>query len=121
MHSKSVLSYSTDSDVLARRESALQKEGYRVYSVNSEMLARFEIEMGRCGVLLICFRASHRAVQELSTLFKRSCPQGTVIFVMNDRGSSAPKGVDFVVPETLGAEAVVQTLRSMGGRPSQQA
>jgi hypothetical protein len=76
--------------------------------------------MGRCGTLLICFRASERAVQELSTLFKRSCPHGLVIFVMNRSGGSAPKGVDYVVPESAEAEAAVQTLRCNAALPGRQ-
>jgi hypothetical protein len=110
MNNDSVLSYGTDPAALARRERALRKEGYKVFSIATEGEARFEIEMGRCGVLLICLRTSEDAVQDLSTLSKRSCPHGTIIFVMNGNGGHAPKGVDYVVPESAQADAVVQTL-----------
>jgi hypothetical protein len=117
---ETVLSFSTDPQALLRRECALRREGFQVHSVTSEIQARFEIEMGRCGVLLMCFRATEAVVQDLSTLFRRSCPTGTIIFVMNSSGGSAPKGVDYVVPESVEAEAIVQTLRSSGGPASQQ-
>jgi hypothetical protein len=55
-----VLSYSGDRDALIQRERVLRRSGFDVVSVESESQARFEIEMGSCGILLICFRTHTR-------------------------------------------------------------
>jgi hypothetical protein len=52
-----ILSFSFDRERLAEREIALRHCGCEV-SASTASHARFEIEMGRCGVLLICQRSS---------------------------------------------------------------
>ena len=79
--------------------------------MESEIQARFEIEMGRCGVLLICFRARAATTQELTPLFRHSCPNGTIVFVMSP-AYEVPKGVDYIVPESAEPDAIVEALRS---------
>jgi hypothetical protein len=56
MDKKTILSLSPDQDALASREVTLRNGGMKVISVMSPIQARFEIEMGRCGVFLICYR-----------------------------------------------------------------
>jgi hypothetical protein len=111
MDKSTVLSFSTDRNSLVQRECALRNGGFEVISVESESQARFEIEMGRCGVLLICFRASTSTTQELTNLFRHSCPNGTIIFVMRPT-YEVPTEVDYIVPESDEPEAIVQALRS---------
>src|SRR5712671_4377672 len=81
MDPNTVLSLSPDQRALASREVTLRSGGMRVISVMSSIQARFEIEMGRCGIFLICYRLSPIAASELTTLFRRHCPQGKIVFV----------------------------------------
>ena len=102
-----VLAFSNDPEHLRERESAIRKGGFGVASVSSEITARFEIEMGRCGVLLICYTIPPSVSSELASLFRRSCPGGLVIVVMNDQPAS---DADIVIPASDGADAIVRSL-----------
>lgn len=112
MDKNTILSISGDRDVLVQRESALRNGGFQVISAYTESQARFEIEMGRCGIMLICFRTRADAIHELTNLFRRYCPVGTIVFVMNSDYDSAPRDVDYIVPDVAGPEAIVRALRS---------
>jgi hypothetical protein len=63
------------------REATLRKGGFKVISVMSPVQVRFEIEMGRCGTLLICHRLSETDASEMARLFRRYCPEGRIVFV----------------------------------------
>ena len=112
MDKEKVLSYSGDRNALIQRERAFRRNGFEVVSVESESQARLEIEMGRCGILSICFRTHPEKTREMAELFKRNCPEGSIIFVMNQTPDRAPHGVDYIVPESAGPEAIVDALRS---------
>ena len=114
MGENKILSFSGDRESLMERESTLCKSGFGVVSVSSDVEARFEIEMGRCGILLICSRTNPETTQELADLFKLNCPKGHIIFVMNEKPDRAPRGADYVVPEAAGSEAIVGVLRALG-------
>jgi hypothetical protein len=87
-----------------------------VVSVMSPIQARFEIEMGRCGIFLICYRLSPIAADELTTLFRRRCPQGQIIFVTELPGDvRMPTEADVTVPETGGPDNI---LRALGREPN---
>lgn len=107
-----VISFSHDSRALLLRESVLRNEGYHVVSVASESEARFEIEMGRCGFLLLCGRAHPEITRGLTLLFKKNCLQGTIIFVRDRTSESVPQEVDYVVQESEGPQAIVEVMRS---------
>jgi hypothetical protein len=119
MEQNTVLSLSPDQRALASREVALRNGGMKVISVMSSIEARFEIEMGRCGVFLICYRLSPIAADELTTLFRRHCPQGKIIFVTQVPGDErVPAEVNVAVPESSGPENI---LRVLGGEPNTEA
>ena len=80
-----VLSFSNDPEHLLEREVAIRNGGFAVVSVSSEGAARFEIEMGRCGVLLICYTIPPLVSSELASFFRRSCPGGLIITVLNEQ------------------------------------
>jgi hypothetical protein len=107
-----VLSFSFDPDLLSQREAALRGAGFEVISVKTESQARFEIEMGRCGVLVICYTASAGTIQDLTKLFRRNCPTGSIVFVMNRTDESVPQEFDYTVPDSAGPEAILEVLRS---------
>lgn len=111
MDKNAVLSVSRDRGLLAQREVSLKNAGFQVISLESESQARFEIEMGRCGVLLICFRSLHQCASNLTHLFRKSCPDGMVILVVNRITNSIHVG-DYMVLESAGPEAIVEILRS---------
>jgi hypothetical protein len=78
-----VISLSAQSELLTHREAALRSCGYEVLSTTSEIEVRIEVEMGRWGVLLLCYTLHQTIHEELSGLFMRSCPVGVVAFVMH--------------------------------------
>jgi hypothetical protein len=108
MDGNRVLSFSSDQKSLAEREVALCNNGFFVVSVASEAQARFEIVMGLCGAFLICHRIDPLVAQELATLFKQNCPEGLIFFIMDRTPRRAPRGVDYIIAEATGTEAIVR-------------
>jgi hypothetical protein len=107
-----VLSFSSDQKSLAEREMALCNNGFFVVSVASETEARFEIMMGLCGAFLICHRTNPDITQELAKLFQENCPEGVIVFIMDKTPHRAPRGVDYIIAEATGAEAIGRLLQS---------
>jgi hypothetical protein len=114
MNRNAVLSFSGDPDLLIERELALQTCGLEVVSVSTESAARFEIEMGRCGNLLLCFRSGQAITRELAHLFKKYCPDGCILFVSNQNNDVEHPDVDYIVPDSGGAEAIVRAFSDLG-------
>ena len=75
--------------------------------MSSEVAARFEIEMGRCGALLICYTIPPQVSGELAGLFRQNCPGGLIIAVLNEQSAT---DADIVVPASDGPDAVVRAL-----------
>ena len=108
MDKNTVLSLSPNQDSLEMREATLRSGGFEVVSVLCPIQARFEIEMGRCGVFVICYRVSKDEAEELTTLFRKNCPDGRVIFVTQfvtqpGQKQDVPRGTDLAVPESKGS------------------
>lgn len=106
-----VLSFSNDPEHLRERESAIRNGGFDVISVSSEIEARFEVEMGRCGVLLICYTIPPAVSGELASLFRRSCPAGLILVLVKNQESVAIDA-DFLIPDSDGPDAIVRTLHA---------
>jgi hypothetical protein len=83
VHANTVLSFSFEKNLLAPREAALRNFGYKVFSTTSEACVRFEIEMGRCGVLLLCYTIPGVIRRDLAALFERHCHSGVIASVMH--------------------------------------
>jgi len=116
MDKNTVLSLSPDQRALASREVALRSGGLKVVSVMNPIQARFEIEMGRCGVFLICYRLSATDAGDLTRLFRNYCPQGKIIFVTDLIGDErVPAEANVTVPESSGPESI---LRALGREPN---
>ena len=112
MDKNAVLSLSPDKDALASREVTLRNGGMKVISVMTPIQARFEIEMGRCGIFLICYRLSETAADELTKLFRNYCPEGRIVFVTKpSEDDQAPVETDIRVPESSGPEQILRALR----------
>jgi hypothetical protein len=116
MDKNAVLSLSSDKSVLASRELALRNGGMKVTSVLSATQARFEIEMGRCGILLICYRLQNSDADELTKLFRRYCPQGQIVFVAQLPDDRVPPETDISLPENSGPGKIVQALKERAER-----
>ena len=78
-----VLSFSADKVLLAQREVHLRSGGFQVISTGSPVCVRYEIEMGRCGTLLLCYTVHEWIHQDLAGLFARHCAGGVIVFVMH--------------------------------------
>ena len=106
-----VLSFTNDPEHLLEREAAIRSSGFAVVSVSSEVAARFEIEMGRCGVLLICYTIPPPVARELAGLFRASCPDGLIIVVTTDQQTVlSDADADLIIPASDGPDAIVRTL-----------
>ena len=55
MEKNTVLSFSPNKEALIVRQMALRDAGMKVVSVLTPSEARFEIQMERCGNLLMCY------------------------------------------------------------------
>src|ERR1700727_2173156 len=85
-HEKTVLSLNSDGHSLLKQEVALKKGGFTVISVSSAIQARFEIEMGRCGIFLSSYITPPPIYSDLASLFRRSCPDGLIVFIAENDG-----------------------------------
>ena len=113
MDQNAVLSVGPNEGALLVRHTALQSAGIQVTSVMSLAAARFEIEMGRCGHLLMCHRFSTRQAEDIARLFRRYCPQGRIVFVTDGPNlDGVPQNADTYVPESSGPRQIVQVLRA---------
>jgi hypothetical protein len=112
MDSNSVLSLCPDLAILRTREATLEEAGFNVVSVTSTSQARFEIEMGRCGNLLLCHRVSSAAAGDLTKLYRTYCPQGRIIFIRSGTSrNKIPPEIDIAVSESQGHEAIVHAVQ----------
>jgi hypothetical protein len=111
-HENAVLSLNPDRQSLLHHESALRENGFAVISVYSPLQARFEIEMGRCGVFLTSCITPLVIYQDLATLFKRSCPSGLVAYVARRPEDGTPVA-DILLYDQDEPYNLVERLRSM--------
>ena len=107
-----VLSLSGDHQALRQREAALRAAEFDVISVDNSVAARFEIEMGRCGIFLTCDKFSPISNRELTTLFRYNCPTGWIVFVTSNAAvdGKAPD-FDVCVPESDDPQGIVKALQ----------
>jgi hypothetical protein len=117
---QTILSLSPSPDALRLREATLCRGGLNVFSVQNSSQARFEIEMGRCGVFLLCYRSSIQDADDLTSLFRKFCPEGWIIFIKDAaKKASIPREADIVVSESSGPELILNLLtRRMNAPPS---
>jgi hypothetical protein len=111
-----ILSLSYDPEKLQQREAALRSHGFEVKSVYSPGQARFEIEMGTCGIFVTCAQIPDIVNRDLMDLFRRYCgANGVIIFVAADNSRSnspyEPHG-DVRIPQSQDPEGIVEALRN---------
>jgi hypothetical protein len=94
-----VLAFNPDGKTLFKHEIALRDGGYAVISVSSAIQARYEIEMGRCGIFLLSYIVPPIVCVDLVGLFRRYCHSGIVIFLAKDPEASLPDAEIFISEE----------------------
>jgi hypothetical protein len=110
-YENTVLSLNPDRETLLRYETALRESGFEVISVSAPLDARFEIEMGRCGIFLTSYLTSLAIYRDLASLFRRSCPDGRIIFFMDRPHDNAPDA-DILVSDGDEPRSLVERIRS---------
>ena len=114
-----VLSLNPDRQTLHNYESALQENGFEIVSVNAPIEARFEIEMGRCGVFLTSYLTPLPIYRDLASLFRRSCPGGIVVFLAQNTQKQIPD-TDILLSDGDAPNSLLDRLRA-GERQKQAA
>jgi hypothetical protein len=105
-----VLSLNPDGHTLLSKEIALRENGFRVISVSSPLQARFEIEMGRCGLFLTNYITPVAIYRDLASLFRQSCPAGLVVYVAQHPEDDLPDA-DILLSDADEPQAIVETIR----------
>ena len=113
MERNTVLSVSPNKETLIVRHTTLRDAGMKVVSVLTPAEARFEIQMGRCGNLLMCHRLSSEQADDIAKLYRRFCPKSRIVFVTEGSSrASAPQEADAYVPESSGPQELLHALRA---------
>jgi hypothetical protein len=110
-YDKTVLSLNPDGRGLLGYESALRETGFEVISVNSPLDARFEIEMGRCGIFLTSYITPGVIFQDLASLFRRSCQGGLIAYVARQPGD-AVADTDILLLDREDPRSLIERLSS---------
>lgn len=105
-----VLSLNPDGPGLLSYESELREKGFEVISVHSPVEARFEIEMGRCGVFLTSYITPDVIFHDLASLFRRSCHDGLIAYVARPSDDRVPEN-DILLSDRDEPRNLIEKLR----------
>jgi hypothetical protein len=111
-YENTVLSFNPDRQKLLTHEAALREGGFQIISVSAPVEARFEIEMGRCGVFLANYLAPIAIYRDLASLFRRSCPGGLVVYQAQRPDDNIPKA-DILLSDEDEPRSIVNRIQSM--------
>jgi len=117
-HENTVLSLNPDGQKLLRHEAALRESDFKVISVAAPLDARFEIEMGRCGVFLTSYLTSFAIYRDLASLFRRSCSNGIIIFFV-ERPEDNIAYADILLSGGDEPRSIIERIRSQQQRRKQ--
>ena len=106
-----VLSLNPDGQKLLSQETILRDNGFEIVSAATPLQARFEIEMGRCGVFLTSYVTPLAIYRDLVNFFRSSCPSGLVIFLRRHANDNVPDA-DVLLSDQDEPDAIVQAIRS---------
>jgi hypothetical protein len=110
-YENTVLSLNPDRSALLPYETSLRESGFHVISVAAPVEARFEIEMGRCGIFLSSYVTAVPIFRDLANLFRRSCAGGLVIFLMERPDDDIPDA-DIILSNRDESKSIVEKIRS---------
>ena len=122
MASSIILSLGFHHEALHQREEIFRLSGLTVVSVTSPAQARFEIEMGRCGVFVSSTLVPDIVNADLFSLFRKSCPDGLAICVTNSK-SLLPTSKTLAhveIDESLGPEGILQIILDQMQKASEE-
>jgi hypothetical protein len=107
-----ILSLNPDGRTLVGHEMALRESGFEVITVPTPVQARFEIEMGRCGIFLTSYITPLAIRRDLVHLFRQNCPQGLVIFLMQHPDDLSPE-LDVLLSDRDQPECISERIYAM--------
>ncbi|MCU1299829.1 MAG: hypothetical protein JWQ87_113 [Candidatus Sulfotelmatobacter sp.] len=110
-YENTALSLNPNGKTLLPYEIALRETGFEVISVSAPLDARFEIEMGRCGIFLTSYLTPAPVYRDLASLFRRSCTDGQIIFFIDHPDDNVPDA-DILVSDRDEPRSVVERIRS---------
>ena len=117
MTSGTVLSLGANAELLWLREVVLQHAGFNVFTTSNPKQAVLKIQAGNCGVLLLCYSLESEFRRKLANEFRKSCPEGRIVLITNDKLSELPADTDALVYGIEGPEALIAALRGGSAEP----
>jgi hypothetical protein len=110
-YENTILSLNPDGQRLRGAEAGFCENNFEVVSVTTPLQARFEVEMGRCGVFLTSYITPLAIYRDLASLFRRNCPTGVVVYLVQRPDDSIPDA-DIVISDGDEPHSIVTRLRS---------
>ena len=106
-----ILAVSPDRQVARLRHVALSDAGFEVVTVHAESAARYEIYLGRCGVLLLCHKLTRQARESLASYIEEMCPEPFIVAVLERPNDHFPPQTHKCVLHSPDSRPLVQALR----------
>jgi len=110
MTSRTVLSLGANAELLWLREVVLQNAGFDVFTTSDPKEATLKTQAGNCGVLLLCHSLETEFRRKLANEFRRSCPEGRIVAITNEKVAELPANTDALVYGLEGPEALIAAL-----------
>ena len=85
-----ILAVFPDRQVARFRQEVLCDAGFEVFSVHTESAARYEIYLGRCGVLLLCHKLTREEQESEASYFEERCPEPHIIAILERSNDHFP-------------------------------
>jgi hypothetical protein len=92
------------------RHEGLHQAGFYVVSVFSEAAARYEIQFGQCGVLLLCHKLSKPVREALAQDFHTMCHDPFIISVLAHERDHYPAQTHVCIVHSPDLTNLVSTL-----------
>jgi hypothetical protein len=108
---KTILSVSPDLELSRTRHDALSRGGFEVISVHSEVAAQYEIQFGRCGVLILCHKLSSAARRSLARDFDTRCQEPFIVAILAHPAGQYPAQAHVCVLHTEGSGPLLKVLQ----------
>jgi len=108
---KTILSVSPDLQLSNNRHEALSRGGFEVISVHSEVAAQYEIQFGRCGVLILCHKLSGAARRSLARDFDTRCQEPFIVAILAHPAGPYPPQTHVCVLHSEGNGPLLKVLQ----------
>ena len=108
---KTILSVSPDLQLSNSRHEALSRGGFEVISVHSEVAAQYEIQFGRCGVLILCHKLSGATRRSLARDFDTRCQEPFIVAILAHPAGPYPPQTHVCVLHSEGNGPLLKVLQ----------